>query len=92
MESFCEIIKFTVTLILLHCEVFALKSELTFSGLQLHFVRSKSTALASFSVVSDCSGKEQERAGLRLHAVVSEDSVHLKVQAHHHVISQFDLK
>lgn len=68
------------------------RSEPTFSSGDLHFVWSKSTAISLFSVVADSSGVEQEGAGLCLHAIVSEDSGHLKVRAHDHVVSQFDLK
>lgn len=63
------------------------RSELTSTRGHLHFVWSDSAAVSLFSIVGDSFGQEQEGAGPRIEAVVGEDSVHLKVRAHDHVIS-----
>lgn len=67
------------------------ESECTFSRRHLHFVRGEATAVSQFPIVAHSYGKEQDVAGLCLHAVVCEDGRHFKVRAQNHVFSQFDL-
>lgn len=68
-----------------------MSSERTFSRRHLHFVRGESTAVSQFPIVAHSYGKEEDVAGLCLHAVVREDGKHFEVRAQNHVFSQFDL-
>lgn len=68
-----------------------MSSERTFFRKHLHFVRGESTAVSHLPIVAHSYGKEEDVAGLCLHAVVREDGKHFKVRAQNHVFSQFDL-